>query len=1399
MMMNGLMRVWESVWQMSLTGGFVCVLICLVRLLIKKAPKSYAYALWAVVFLRFVCPVGFSGSFSLIPQWERLDDRLQSMMQEQEDRNDQQNMPGDDGLVGGDSLVGGDNVGIENAGQSGNKPSDTSSGTQMGTVLPNGSKPGSSSSDTPTFDVGHSQGQTSGMMPSQGSPVTPGVQQGNTPTEQTPNVPQTPNASQTPTVPQTPHDPTVGIPSVGLEEELDRQMTATQWVVIVWLTGILGIAVVQMVRTHRWKVRLGLVEHTLDRPVSTGDPIHEIPGLATPFVMGFWEPQIYLPVGMDQGQRQYVLRHEQAHIRRKDYLIKGIAFAITCVHWFNPLAWLAYYLMCMDMEMSCDESVLADMEGSRKEYAQALLAFAEQSAGGGLAFGEPYAMRRIRNVLNYRRPVFKVSVILTILCLVISGCLMTDPKQTEEPETDEQGEIIVVDREEETTETEKIQETQDEKESSGAQTTKPSDRLNQDKNKEDESEDEGPLPVLDEALLQRLNTYPQADAAVLEYFDRLFEDPYYLAFTAPSYTSVTEEIVWNVAAALADQLGSESEISDGEIQRLKDAGMNIELDLIWVTTEDIMNAWQQCSETELTMTQLRNDMAGWYYLSDLDRWYMQTGGVMVEPIECLNVLKWGTLTHVIYQCQYSDVWGEILLRGNEKNGYRVVTHQRRYSDHFEELYAPEDFYATAVRNMEERRKTWFNGMLNVDHAFWFGDYQGGTLEVLDGVYEIPYGYQEGETFYWYESPMYCDDIVYYRPEGDETIDQIAVTMMEAMVERMTVPSEVRPFTITQYRITEKQVNSLEITLRELWEGYRFQTMLHGEIETWEEYLEQAVVFDGRAPIGEDMWYFIPRGDYAFDGVGLLGMTMADEIQLWPEGYQDGMIPFQAQGGDSVFLFLLMKQGDVYRLQRMQGMLESFTEIKERPKEPSVADTVVKDDAYYDQAEAHWQSFYVGSTDPIITKDSVSWYADLDHDGEQDERILFDWGYMDPGTYGIFAVMDEEGTVVYVQDPATSHTGFMNYYLCELDGRQYLLNYAPYLGGGGADYGYSLLELSSEKEIISVDQGSASFIPGDGEFLAQFHSDWVMDIEAMVDFAEAANGYLSHSRLLFSTDQDWLGEAIADSETGMFVIGSYSQPYRQYENYHWLSEETSAATAMPTRQELWDMLVSYCERAEVPYMKMLSWYADLTHDGQPEKIVFDWTDFTSGDEGSFTVLDSQGQPLFADEIYSGHGGSSTYYLCQWQGQDYLFYYKPYVIMGEGHNSYELFSLSEQGDKLVADSGSVRFHVEFLPGVVNEYGKRAINIPEMTAFADTINEYINASYLLVCSDKDWIRDIPYEKDQYFVAGSPEVPYRQQETYHWYDDFEVELGQNFGEIEDVAAKLKAWCIAADIPYVE
>jgi len=95
--------------------------------------------------------------------------------------------------------------------------------------------------------------------------------------------------------------------------------------------------------------------------------IFEAKNLKTPFVFGLINPRIYLPAGLDATERRYILLHEQIHIRRKDYIIKILAFLILSIHWFNPLVWIAFRLMSKDMELSCDERVLKEMDENIKK------------------------------------------------------------------------------------------------------------------------------------------------------------------------------------------------------------------------------------------------------------------------------------------------------------------------------------------------------------------------------------------------------------------------------------------------------------------------------------------------------------------------------------------------------------------------------------------------------------------------------------------------------------------------------------------------------------------------------------------------------------------------------------------------------------------------------------------------------------------------------------------------------------------------------------------------------------------------------------------------------------------------------------------------------------------------
>jgi len=166
------------------------------------------------------------------------------------------------------------------------------------------------------------------------------------------------------------------------------------------------------------------------------DNIYETDLIQTPFVCGFIKPRIYLPLRITGREREYILRHEQVHIKRLDYLIKPLAYFALVIHWFNPLIWLCFSLFTKDMEMSCDERVVETAEtGEVASYSSSLLALAAQKkmpTPTPLAFGESNVKARIKNILSYRKPpfwAFSVSLIaLLILAVLLASNPMNEPK-----------------------------------------------------------------------------------------------------------------------------------------------------------------------------------------------------------------------------------------------------------------------------------------------------------------------------------------------------------------------------------------------------------------------------------------------------------------------------------------------------------------------------------------------------------------------------------------------------------------------------------------------------------------------------------------------------------------------------------------------------------------------------------------------------------------------------------------------------------------------------------------------------------------------------------------------------------------------------------------------------------
>lgn len=156
-----------------------------------------------------------------------------------------------------------------------------------------------------------------------------------------------------------------------------------------------------------------------------------VDGIRTPMVFGILRPQIYLPVEMNPEFYDCVLQHERIHLHRLDYLWKILAYLISIVHWVNPVVWLAYYLLCCDMEKACDEAVTEHLEREdRQEYAEALLAMSTDTTArrvfaAPVCFDEGDVKGRIRHVLKCRKTAGKLAALAVELCAVVALILLT--------------------------------------------------------------------------------------------------------------------------------------------------------------------------------------------------------------------------------------------------------------------------------------------------------------------------------------------------------------------------------------------------------------------------------------------------------------------------------------------------------------------------------------------------------------------------------------------------------------------------------------------------------------------------------------------------------------------------------------------------------------------------------------------------------------------------------------------------------------------------------------------------------------------------------------------------------------------------------------------------------------
>ena len=197
-------------------------------------------------------------------------------------------------------------------------------------------------------------------------------------------------------------------------------------IAVIWLFGMVLMFLYTAISYWRLNRRI-------DTAVLFRDIIFQSENVSSPFVLGIIKPKIYLPFQMNEQDLQHVVAHELAHIRRKDHWWKPLGFLLLTIHWFNPLMWLAYVLLCRDIELACDEKVIQKLNNEqRADYTQALVSCSvnrRMIAACPLAFGEVGVKERVKSVMHYKKPTFWIVVLASAACVFVAVFFLTNPKQ----------------------------------------------------------------------------------------------------------------------------------------------------------------------------------------------------------------------------------------------------------------------------------------------------------------------------------------------------------------------------------------------------------------------------------------------------------------------------------------------------------------------------------------------------------------------------------------------------------------------------------------------------------------------------------------------------------------------------------------------------------------------------------------------------------------------------------------------------------------------------------------------------------------------------------------------------------------------------------------------------------
>ena len=455
--------VFYKILQMSISASWLILAIVVLRIFLKKVPRKIICFLWALVAIRLVCPFAIESRFSLIPDTQGIFADYENQLENAGTDNVNAGLPDMSGAVGGaldnEGAVGGNadmasgklNNEIDNA--AGNiTAGNTAGGNITGGSVSDGGIAAGNIADKNNMSGNMTYGNAATGSLTDGDIVDGNINAGNIPNISSGNDMQGGTADR---VNNGGINDILGGNFEGNLDNADNNLSGAATsdnqkaaagnpgytAILAGKLGGISLGRLAFIWTAGCVILLLyavcsyiLLRRKTGAAFNNGENIYICDDIDTPFILGIFSPKIYIPSLLTEEERGYVIAHEKAHLKRLDCVWKPLGFILLAVYWFNPLSWVAYILLCRDIELACDERVIADKDIEyKKQYAMTLLNCSSPKkmvSACPLAFGEVSVKTRIKTVLNYKKPAFWLVLAAVAACVVVMVCFMTNPKSS---------------------------------------------------------------------------------------------------------------------------------------------------------------------------------------------------------------------------------------------------------------------------------------------------------------------------------------------------------------------------------------------------------------------------------------------------------------------------------------------------------------------------------------------------------------------------------------------------------------------------------------------------------------------------------------------------------------------------------------------------------------------------------------------------------------------------------------------------------------------------------------------------------------------------------------------------------------------------------------------------------